>query len=83
MKTVEIEGIRLTDDIIFRLKCMQEENGTGAEGFIRELDRAVSFIATEIECPTLNNEKRALSIISGLCQLKEVLSAFTGKEILK
>ncbi|WP_368313043.1 hypothetical protein [Parabacteroides distasonis] len=80
MKTIEIEGIRLTEDMIYRIKCMQEENGTGFEEYIHDLDKTVSFIATELIDPSVDYEKKALHVIMGLCQLKEVLAEFSGKE---
>ena len=57
MKTIEIEGIRLTEDMIYRIKCMQEENGTGFEEYIHDLDKTVSFIATELIDPSVDYEK--------------------------
>lgn len=81
MKTIEIEGIRLTAEMVSCIKNFQRDDGLGVEGYTKEIDEAVSFIVTQLESPMLGYEKKALSVITGLIQLKEILIDLSGKEI--
>ena len=66
MKTVEVEGIKLTPDMI---------------GFIKTeaIDEAISLIACS-DNPS-GKERKALNTISDLCFLKQSLHLFDGKEV--
>lgn len=51
-------SFRLIEDMIYRIKCIQEENGAEVEEYIHDLDKTVSFIATELIAPSVDYEKK-------------------------
>lgn len=81
MKTIEIEGIRLTEDMIRSIHYFQEENCNGLNHYLRLIDKTVQFVAINSqECLNDRGQKEALDIICKLYLFREVLSEFSGKE---
>lgn len=82
MKTIEIEGIRLTEAMINRIRSMQEDEGEGIEGYLIEVDRAIRFIALlSNEYIDDDNKGNALRVIGELSAIREMFTCFSGKEI--
>ena len=77
MKTVEVEGIKLTPDMIGFIKTFQE-NPEYMRTQLEAIDEAISLIACS-DNPS-GKERKALNTISDLCFRKQSLHLFDGKE---
>lgn len=81
MKTIEIEGIRLTEEIIERIEYFQMDEGKGLYDYLRLIDRIIRHIALNANENMCDLGKvEALGLIGELSQFRYILSCFSGKE---
>ncbi|MCD7851903.1 MAG: hypothetical protein LUH63_20575 [Parabacteroides sp.] len=79
MKTIEIEGIRLTEELIsFIRQCQEEPEFMAAQ--VDVIDSAITLIACDC---TPEGEKVALNAIADLSFLKRYVRLFEGKDKTK
>ena len=73
---IELDGIKLSPEMITLIKDWQ----TGyLQSSIEELDDAISFIARESRCSSVEEGKKYLDLISSLCGIKEDLKTFKAQ----
>lgn len=72
----ELDGIKITEAMKEELRVWQEDKCCVLDIDIETISDAICIIAREHECPDLNNEKEALSIISNLSFLRKKLKHF-------
>ena len=80
---ITLENVRITDQMLEAVRYWQEEDILGLESDIKSIDDAITFIACEHECPRMNTDKEALTIIANLSYIKRRLIAFDGREVKK
>lgn len=81
MKPIEIEGIRLTEEMIQRIQYLQLDNGEGTGDYLKLIDQVIRFIAVNANEGMGDNGKiEALAILCELSLFRQMFSIFSGKE---
>lgn len=73
---IELEGIKLTPEIITLIKDWQT---VYLQTTIECIDDAISFVARESNCTSPEEGQHNLTLISRLCTIKEELKTFKIK----
>lgn len=80
MKVIEIEGIRLTEEMIERIGYFQMDEGKGIGDFMKLIDKIIRYIAINGDDCCDAGKIEAFELISELSQHHDMLSCFSGKE---
>lgn len=81
MKDIEIEGIRLTEDMIEFIEYLQMNNGQGTDCYLNLMDRIIRNIAINANnCEGDPGKAEALGVIGELSEFRALFSIFSGKK---